>query len=65
VHNVTFNYYNNRTDVTVKEIHTYWLDNNPESFAEEVGPAVTGHDRVWLYCVRVCIEMSLSFLDAV
>jgi uncharacterized membrane protein len=63
VQNITFNYYNNRTDVTVKEIHTYWLDNNPESFAEEVGPAVTGHDRVWLYFVDgIKTEAPASFV---
>jgi uncharacterized membrane protein len=56
VHNITFNYYNNRTDVTVKQISADnspdKLDMNSESFAEEVGPFVTGHDRVWLYCVH-------------
>jgi hypothetical protein len=51
VHSLSFNYYNNRTDVTVKEISAGTLDNNSSSFAEEVGPTITGQDRVWLFCV--------------
>jgi len=48
--NVTFNYYNNRTDVAVKQI--YYGNgsvNNPEATTEALQSDVNGHDRVWFY----------------
>ena len=45
--NLTFNYYNNRTDVAVKPI--YFGGWPPVNNAEELQSDVNGHDRVWLY----------------
>jgi len=47
---LTFNYYNNRTDVAVKQI--YYGNgsvNNPEATTEALQSDVIGHDRVWFY----------------
>jgi mannosyltransferase len=47
---LTFNYYNNRTDVAVKQIsYGNGLVNNPEATTEALQSDVNGHDRVWLY----------------
>ena len=45
--NLPFNYYNNRTDVAVKQIdYGGWPSvNNTEALQSDV----SGHDRVWLY----------------
>ena len=48
--NITFNYYNNRTDVAVKQIsYGNGLVNNPEATTEALQSDVNGHDRVWFY----------------
>ena len=49
--NLTFNYYNNRTDVAVKPIYFGgWPPvNNTVNNTEELQSDVNGHDRVWFY----------------
>ena len=48
--NLTFNYYNNRTDVAVKQIaYGNGSVNNPEATTEALQSDVNGHDRVWFY----------------
>ena len=48
--NLTFNYYNNRTDVAVKQIdYRNGPVNNPEATTEALQSDVNGHDRVWFY----------------
>ena len=48
--NLTFNYYNNRTDVAIKGIsYGNGSVNNPEATTEALQSDVNGHDRVWFY----------------
>jgi hypothetical protein len=47
---ITFNYYNNRTDVAVKQIdYGNGSVNNPEAITEALQSDVNGHGRVWFY----------------
>ena len=61
---LTFDYYNNRTDVVVKPIYSWAVADKPTSFwatpswlrpedkVKEIQSDVNGHDRVWLLAVR-------------
>jgi mannosyltransferase len=50
VHNLLFGYYNNRTDIAVKQIHSPATPS--ENLAKEVRSDVASYDRVWLFYIN-------------
>ena len=46
---IIFDYYNNRTDVAVKQIGTWASSDDNNKTIDIIRSNVTGHDRVWLF----------------